>query len=56
MKFIQALDLDLYRPQGITDGDHAFERISYFKRTLSGNARSQFNKIYEWTGEEKVTR
>ena len=53
MKSIRALDLDLYRPQGITDGDHAFERISYFERTLSGNARSQFNKIYEQARRKK---
>ena len=40
MKVIRALDLDLYRPQGITYGDHAIERISYFECMLSGNARS----------------
>ena len=56
MKVIQALDLDLYRPQGITDGDHAFERISYFKRTLSGNARSQFNKIYEQARKKSLDK
>ena len=53
MKVIQALDLDLYRPQGTTNGDHAFERISYFERTLSGNAGSQFNKIYEQARKTK---
>ena len=30
-----------------------FERISYFERTLSGNARSQFNKIYEQARKTK---
>ena len=56
MKSIRALDLDLYRPQGITDGDHAFERISYFERTLSGNARSQFNKIYEQARKKSLDK
>ena len=56
MKSIQALDLDLYRPQGITDGDHALERISYFERTLSGNARSQFNKIYEQARKKSLDK
>ena len=56
MKVIRALDLDLYRPQGITDGDHAFERISYFERTLSGHARSQFNKIYEQARKKSLDK
>ena len=53
MKVIRALDRDLCRPQGITDGDQAFERILYFEHTLSGNARSQFNKIYEQQARKK---
>ena len=53
---IPAIDLNLYRPQGITDGNHAFERISYFERMLSGNARSQFNKIYEQARKQSLDK
>ena len=56
MKSIQALDLNLYRPQSITDGDHAFERISYFECMLSGNARSQFNKIYKQARKKSLDK
>ena len=57
MKVIRLLDLDLYRPQGIIDGDRALlERIPYFERTLSGNARSQFNKFYEQARKKSLNK
>ena len=40
------MDLDLFKPQGLTGSEHAFERIALFKHTLSGNARDWFGKIY----------
>ena len=57
MKVIRVLDLDLYRPQGIINGDRALlERIPYFERTLSGNARSQFNKFYEQARKKSLNK
>jgi hypothetical protein len=32
--------------QGLTGSEHTFERIGYFERLLSGNAKDQFCKTY----------
>jgi hypothetical protein len=57
VKVLRSLDLDLYRPQGITGSDQAFQRILYFKRVLSGsNTRSQFSNIYSLVTKQTLIK
>ena len=46
-KVRRTLDLDLFTPQGLTGSEHTFERIGYFERLLSGNAKDKFCKTYK---------
>ena len=50
------MDLDLFVPQGLTGSEHTFERIGYFERVLSGNARDQFSKIYSLVSKQMLIK
>jgi hypothetical protein len=50
------LDLDLFKPQGLTGSEHEFERIGYFERVLSGNTRDRFGKIYSLVSKQTLIK
>ena len=55
-KVWRTLDLDLFKPQGLTGSEHTFERIGYFERVLSGNARDRFGKIYSLVSKQTLIK
>ena len=50
------MDLDLFKPQGLTGSEHEFERIGYFERVLSGNTRDRFGKIYSLVSKQTLIK